>query len=215
VPYSQNDLKRIFEARGYETLTYREPVVCPVYGGDPGRTHSLPYACCDVVVAVHELPRMNAVALLHDQARHGCALPRQNRAIIVHTPLTAAQQNAVREAAIACFPAAFDQGLLETWLAECEARLSLEMPIAHRRRVARRACNIEVLFRLTAEGRDMPATALNISDCGVCIRLARQLRPQQQLILTELGREVSEDALVRWVRQENDGSYVAGLDFCL
>lgn len=203
-------LSAFFEARGYETAVFGGPAICPVSRKNE-RCPGLP-GCGDIAVVRHELPALNAVALLGAQQRGGCGLAAANKAVVA-PPLDAEERAALAALGAPFFPLPLDLAALETWVAERETGMDLSRPVAIRRREERVAAGVEQLALLL--GAEVEQTALvNTSECGVCLRTSRRLVRNQMLKVLSSQQGATEDAVVRWVRQADSGSYLVGLSYC-
>ncbi|MHB8846547.1 MAG: hypothetical protein ACYC7L_17570 [Nitrospirota bacterium] len=209
-PDTAGKLGTFFEARGYETAVFRGPAICPVSRKNeqcPG-----PPGCGDIAVVRHELPALNAVGLLAAQQRGGCGLAAANKAVVASS-LDAGELDQLAGLGAPLFMLPLDLGALETWVAERETRMDLSRPVAIRRREERVAAGAEQLALLL--GAEVEQTALvNKSDCGVCFRTSRRLVRNQVLKVRSFPHGLTEDAVVRWIRQADSGSYLVGLSYC-
>jgi hypothetical protein len=211
-PPAKSALKRFFEARVYETLIFREPVICPVYGN--GKDCKGPYACSDIMITSHTMPKMSGVDLFIEQQRRGCKLDPRNKAIIAGS-LSEGHRAVLIAWGSAIFQKPLDLSELEKWVNECETRMDLTRPIAIRRREERQPSRHEVLSVFLA-GRDIGrVTVVNKSNCGICFKTPHRLLPNQVITIQAHSSASSEEALVRWVRAAGDGIFVVGLSFCI
>ena len=130
-PRSRNSLKRFFDARGYETLVFREATICPVYGGAeicPG-----PHRCGDIVIVSYNMHSMNGIDLLAAQHKHGCGLSSNNKAILAGSlPDEGRAMLAALGSALFQHPLDFKE--LEKWVTAREAGMELDRPVAIKRR---------------------------------------------------------------------------------
>jgi hypothetical protein len=216
VPERQNELKPLFDDRGYETFLFRSPVVCPFYGED-GTDDPIACSrlCCDVMVIATDLAGMAGIELIGKQLSHQCPLPAGNRALLLQSPLSTDERQVVKNLHSRSFTLPVDKTRFGTWLGECEARVPIERPLAAKRKVARRECCMVMRYRPSSGSTDIAALVVNISACGACIRTFRRLEPQQQLLLMGEWVHRAEDAMVQWVHQTDKGVFVAGLTFCV
>lgn len=211
-PPAKNSVKHFFEERGYEALTFREPAVCPVYARSkkcPGSS-----ACCDILLVDAQTLKMNAIDLLVAQKNHGCPLTPSNKAIISES-LGEKELSALGEMGSAFFRTPIDLAELEKWVEVCETRIDLSRPVAVRRREERKDCFMRILFVSPSGRQRSKATAINLSYCGICIKTSQRLLPNQQISIKTRSQGLFEEAVVRWAHPAGDGTYIAGLSFCI
>ncbi|MDA8098481.1 MAG: response regulator [Nitrospiraceae bacterium] len=201
-------LKLVFDLRGYEVLTFREPVICPLYIDSSACAKLNP--CCDVLITDHRMPRMKGLDLLREQTRRGCKLDIRNKALISGY-LSAAETEEVRTLGAAWFQKPFELDEISRWVDSCEARHDLSVRLLMHRKEVRRPCNHEVQYRVGAGPHLHRGTAINMSESGFCLKVPVPLLKDYGITL-HAGLPVPADrALVRWSRQETDGTYLAGL----
>ena len=213
--YDERALNLFFRDRGYETMVVWNIAACPVYGNVPAIPRADLLLCCDVMIAVHDPPRLDGIELFRTQLNQGCRLPAENRALLSRTALTAEERDFERAMNIAWFPEPLDTGMLEEWLERCEARIGLDERLAMRRGARRRSCRKRVGIRTSSSEVGIIAIAVNISDEGICLRSERRLLPNQIVRVRGIAGRRSEDAFVRWAARDPDGYYRVGLTFCL
>lgn len=211
-PASRNALKRFFDARDYETLVFREPMMCPVY--EDAENCPGPYGCGDIVLMSYSMPAMNGIDLLIAQQQRGCRLSPSNKAIIAGA---LPDDRLVTLAALgaALFRNPLDFGKLEKWVAECESRMDLGRPVAVRRREGRQPCGRETMGVYFGEAEIGRAAVMNLSACGICFTTRQRLLPDQVITLRSPTLGIAEDALVRWIKTVEDGTFLVGLSFCI
>jgi len=204
-------LSGFFQARGYETLLFRDHGVCPV--SRKGERCPVSPVCADIAVFRQELPSLRAVDLLAAQRLHGCGLAAENKAVISPT-LDAADRAEVTAAGSAFFASPVDLRSLEPWVAQCETRMNLERPVAIKRKEQRTQAGAERLVLLLRGAEVEPIALVNRSECGACLRTVRHLEPNQMLQVRSSATGTIEDAMVRWIRRADDDSYIVGLSYC-
>ncbi len=207
----RNEVTRFFAARGYETVVFRDPSICPVYGEfeDCKGSHS----CGDIMLLEFETPIMNGVDLIAAQHRRGCKLPATNKAIIT------ASLPAEGRATLASVGAEFFQtplvlSELEKWVAECETRMDLGRPVAVRRKEERQEVTERMSFYLVGN-RIGRAMVVNKSTCGVCFMTSHRLTPNEMITLHAESRGTTDDAVVRWVKAAGKGIFLVGISYCI
>ncbi|MDA8100738.1 MAG: PilZ domain-containing protein [Nitrospiraceae bacterium] len=207
-------LKRYFEDRGYETLVFHEPIVCPVYDADREMSCG-DRICCDVMLVVDGPPQFDSIELFQEQVRHGCMLPALNRAVISWSPLSRERLQTLETLGAVIFPHPFELGMLGPWLEGCETRIGTDTPLVLKRKEPRRLSGMHIRFHSASRDEHGHAKAVNISACGICLKMPKAPKVREQLRLHGGDAPFSEEAVVRWVRQDDDGSYTAGMVFCV
>jgi len=202
--------KLFFEARGYEVMTFREPVTCAVYGDHEDCPRPSP--CADIIITDFRMPKMNGVELLLAQARHGCKLTTKNKALISGY-IGDDHRSMIDELGAVFFPKPVDFDELMAWVDSCEPRMDLSSPLAIKRREARHACSLDVLFGTRQDGDILRGTTVNMSAAGACLRTKHQLEPSQQVIIQTKPPNPPQQAAVRWVKNSGNGSYLVGMSF--
>lgn len=203
-------LKDYFSTRGYDVFAYTGPIVCPIHS-DERNPCDTDYPCADVVITDFTMPRMNGLELLQEQSRQGCMLRSENKAVMSGY-LDRESHRKIKELGYEFFQKPIDFSRLSAWLDECETRMDLSQPLASRRREARHANHYEVRFLVDRTDETVDGVTVDISDNGLCLRLASPLDAGQTIrISTAPALIACRTASVRWVGRNSDGSYLAGL----
>ncbi len=211
-PKTRSRLKLFFDARGYETLVFREPTICPVYGDAEECTG--PHGCGDIAIMGYTMPAMNSADLLMAQQKRGCKLSAGNKAIIGGS-IPDAERATLAALGSPIFQSPLDFSELEKWIAEREKRMDLERPVAIRRREERQVPDHAMLTAFLADDGIERVTVVNKSTCGICFRTSRRLMPNEVIALRADSFGRNEDAVVRWTKTAGDGSFLAGLSLCI
>jgi CheY-like chemotaxis protein len=205
-----NLFKEFFSARDYEVLSFTRPVICPLCE-DKGISCNTDSPCADVIITDFNMPGMNGLKLLQEQSTHGCRLIRENKAVMSGY-IDEESQKQIRRLGFAFFQKPIEFSEFAAWLDECEKRVDLSQPLGSRRKEARRATRHEVRCMVELTNALVSGTTINISDGGLCLRLAVPLATKQTIHL-DTGQPgfVCRTASVQWVNRDQDGSYLAGL----
>lgn len=202
--------RMFFEARDYEVMTFKEPLVCPIYGS--GRECHRLSPCGDIIISDYRMPRMNGADLLREQQLLGCRVTQLNKALI-SGDAPAADVQSIVELGMSFFQKPVDFRELGLWVDGCERRMDLTVPLAVKRREARLTCGFEVRYGVTGNDLARKATALNMSASGLCIRTDSPLEQQQNVVLMTSATRTPQPASVRWVRESGPKTYLVGLRF--
>ena len=211
-PRLRNELELFFQVRNYETMIFREPEICPVYGSV--QECRGPYSCGDIVIMSYTTPGMNGIDLLLAQQKNGCKLSSSNKAIVAGTmpELERARLGALGSA---LFLTPLDFKALEKWARDRADLMDLDRPVAIRRREERHASpdmQVSVAF---SEDRMHSVTVVNKSACGICFRASHSPMKNQIVTLHAGSAGRTEDGVVRWVNRTEDGTFLVGLSLCL
>ncbi len=203
-------LKDFFSTRNYEVLSYTRPVVCPI-SDDKGNPCNTDYPCADVVITDFNMPDMNGLELLQEQSTHGCKLMRQNKAVMSGY-IDEESQKQIKRLGYAFFQKPIEFADFSAWLDECEKRVDLSKPLGSRRKETRRATQYEVRCLVDLTNELVNGLTVNISDGGLCLKLAAPLVTKQTIHLDTVHPILAcRTASVQWVSRNQDGSYLAGL----
>ncbi len=204
--------REFFSGKDCEVLAYGEPVVCPTYDHC---SHSCPALspCVDVLITDYKMPGMNGLQLLREQVKMGCALPLKNKALI-----SGHGDDALRKEIEGMGYIFFQKPLrfseIRQWLNTCRERTDLSSPLPALRKEVRRPLS-RAMARMVGHNEELlEGAALNVSESGLCLELKSPLIREQRVCVDSGPVRPCRPATVRWVRQREDGSYVAGLNYC-
>ena len=205
-----NMLKEHFTLRGYEALTYQEPVSCPAYEEYAACKELHP--CADIILVDFNMPKMNGIDMLRAQSLHGCKVPAKSRALM-SGGLDDEAQEGVKELGCIYFQKPFSFDEIAKWLAEREKLMDLSRPLGMRRKGKRvEGCKeIECLV----PGADEPVKGLvvNAGPSGLCLKLTYSVHEGQTIALRSGPSPVLRTALVRWVRPAGNGTCITGVQY--
>jgi DNA-binding response OmpR family regulator len=205
-PFVREALALFFEERGYDVFAFREPAACVVY--TEGRSCGRLRPCADVVVTDLLMPRMSGIELLAAQARRGCPLPAENKAVLSGS-LDDEAVAAVRRLGCAWFHKPFRFAQLAAWVGECETRVDRSRPLGSLRREPRQPAGGGEHVTLAGGEGEIHAEVVNASPSGMCLRVGRPLAVEQTLLVRSRRPADPARLTVRWTRA-HAGGYLAG-----
>jgi len=211
--YAQNELLTFFHNNGYENFIVTESITCPIYEKDENKICVSPVPCCDVMVAVQDIDQRKSVNLYNRQFRIGCKLTSRNKAIITRS-LVRDRLDHITARGITVFENSLDFRVFEAWVKDCESRMDLTQRLAAMRGANRHASINHVQFRLHGEGVDIDAQEVNVSSCGICLKVSNPLKRGQVLHFADQSRADAEEGVVQWAKKLEDGWHLAGVTFC-
>lgn len=210
-PTVLNILKMFFTIRGYEVIALPEPVRCPVY--DENAPCQNVHPCADIIVTDFRMPKMTGLAMLQAQVNKGCKLTVRNKAIISGY-IDASSRTVINRLGCAYFEKPFLFQELEPWIAACEERMDLSRPLGMKRKELRTECCPQLSCDLRINGEICSGTALNRSESGLCVKVRHPLSVQQMVTVVTSLSLISYQAIVRWISDLGDGTYLVGLSCC-
>ncbi len=199
-------LKNFFVLRGYDVVTYNEPLICPIYSSTVECDANGP--CADIMIVDYRMPVMNGMELLKAQQTRKCGLISKNKALITGYA-DYLDRRAIEELGCAFFEKPLNFSRLAAWFDECEQRMDLSRPLGLLRREHRRPSGGEITFE--ASSVVYTAVAVNRSTSGLCLRTAVPFWPDQFLAIHSPDHRSTRTASVRWIREIADNSYLVGL----
>ncbi len=203
-------LKKFFALRGYDVVTYLEPVICPIYKGKPECDASGP--CADIMIVDYSMPVMNGIELLKAQQTRKCGLIAKNKALMTGYA-DSLDRSTIEELGCAFFEKPLNFNRLAAWFDECEQRMNLSLPLGLIRRESRLPVNSDITFQAGPSNGMHKAVSLNRSPSGLCLRTNVLLRLDQSLTVHSPKNGHGRPASVRWIREMEDDSYLVGLQF--
>jgi len=120
--------KKWMVQRGYEVLTYHEPIVCPLYEKHAD-TCIQEHKCADLVITDFKMPLMTGLELLQSQHKRGCKLDVKHKAVI-SGDLESENKRLITEMGVSFFQKPLMIPEFSEWLNGCEKRIDLSLPLA-------------------------------------------------------------------------------------
>lgn len=205
-------MEPVFAPARYDVITYPEPLFCPLYS-ETSNTYSKADPCADIMITGFYLPRMNGFELLKKQAGSGCTLLSGNKAII-SSKLPDDLVKSIGEQGIAYLEEPIDLLELSAWVIECENRIRATKPPACKRDAKRYSVERKVRCLIGLDEAIVNAAMINTSDTGVCLRLPENIKKGLIVRFVKDPSLHSQHAVVRWISEDHDGFYTAGLRYC-
>ncbi len=125
-PSVLNILRIFFEQKDYEVTACSKPLLCSAY--DDLKRCDNKWPCGDVLITDYRMPGMTGVELLQTQARRGCLLTANNKAVMSGN-LDDEVIDVIKKMGCSYFSKPFAFSDLEEWLQQCEARMDLNQPL--------------------------------------------------------------------------------------
>jgi hypothetical protein len=144
----------------------------------------------------------------------GCKLTPRNKTIITRS-LVRDRLDHITARDMTLFVNPLDFGVFASWVKDCESRMDLTQRLAAMRRENRRASSKHIQFRLSGEDVNIDAHAVNVSSCGICLKISNPLKRGQVLHFVNQSRADSEAGIVQWAKELKDGWCFAGVTFCV
>jgi len=203
-------LEDVFQMRGYEVVGFKETSTsCPMQGRDVGDCGTSP--CADILLTDFHMPGMNGLELLRRQTSRGCVMDLRNKGVISGN-IDGESLRQITEMGCVFFQKPFSIAALMAWIDQCETRTDLTKPLVSRRREQRMDNRGQVAVRLPGSNEVLNAVAVNVSESGLCLEVSAMLKGDDTLSILKAPRPTPfSQARVRWVRQNDNGSYRAGL----
>jgi CheY-like chemotaxis protein len=203
-------LRMFFEERGYEVITSHEPNVCPAH--DERFPCSGHRACADIIISDFRMPGLTGAQRFQLQSERRCPIPFANKAIMSGDILDRRLADLRRSGMFMIEkPIIFDT--LAAWLSDREPCMDLSSPLAAVRRETRSGNSANMTYVISTGNEDFHGVAINTSTCGLCMQTTAPLTENSLVKVRPLVEPSTKPAQVRWVRDSEAGSYMAGLRF--
>ncbi len=199
-----------FNARGgYEVLTYREPLICPVWvsGADCSTA-----PCADIVITDLIMPKMTGIELFQEQYLRGCKVSMKNKAFIAGH-FDDIKINEIMEQGYIVFEEPIDFHKITAWLLAREQEMDLSRPLKINRKDLRYESSKDVACIAQPNNKVVTGIAVNMSSSGMCLRTDTPLRQEQIVTVHPDYLIPSQPASVRWAMKMDSGSYLMGLQY--
>ncbi len=204
-------LEDLFIKRGYEVVTFDKAVVCPI---DDKMTACCEknQACADIIISDFTMPGMNGFDLFKAQAHQGCRIPIHNKALMSGY-LDDNQHHMVQEAGLTFFAKPFSFELIDEWLVEREPHMDLSRPLGITRKEHRDQIDKEIIYEVLPDALKRKAVATNMSPSGLCMKTDAPVAVEQNVNILFGCSGNCRSAFVRWMREIEQGNYLAGVSF--
>ncbi|MBI5073763.1 MAG: response regulator [Nitrospirae bacterium] len=201
-------LDAVLSRRGYEVMSFSEPVVCPIFENNSTVCAS-DYPCADVLITDFNMPNMTGIELLKKQMECGCRLSNRNKALI-SACLDDESQKALEQLGCSYLSKPFRLSELSLWLDDCERRIDLSLPVGIRRKEKRTRLTMAIHYQVNASEQTMTGIAVDFSPSGFCLKTNHDfLREQRIRIVASLPNSCSTGH-VRWSKMTDEGLYLTG-----
>jgi FixJ family two-component response regulator len=203
--------RHFLSTRDYEVFSYTKPVECPIRDVK-GSLQSTDCPCADVIITDYKMFPINGLDLLQRQADFGCPIPKENKAVMsgfIHQETL----KQIHQSGYHFFSKPIDFSAFSGWLDQCDKRVDLSQPLGSRRKEVRHDTSYEIGCFLNSTTDMMTVTAVNISNNGLCLKLAFPLRSKQIVHFKTVPPLAvpCRTASVLWIHRAPDGSFRAGV----
>lgn len=195
---------------GYEVLTYREPLICPVWVSDADCSNSS--ACADIIISDLVIPKMTGIEFFREQSRRGCKVSMKNKAIIVGH-FDEIKINEIVEPGYVVFEETIDFHKMTAWLLAREQQMDLSRPLKINRKDQRYESSRNVACIAQPNNRIVTGIAVNMSSSGLCLKTDTPLRQEQIVTVHPDYLIPSQAASVRWAVKMESGFHMMGLQY--
>ncbi len=202
-------LERVLSKRNYEIMSFKQPVICPVYLNNGDGTCLNERPCSDVIITDHRMPLMTGIELLQKQAQNRCLLPSQNKALITGH-LSDGEQRQLAELGCTFLAKPFRLADIAQWLDECEKRMDIETAIGIRRKERRIPVHLDVSFRIDSREQTATGVVTDLSPSGFCLKADHDFAGVQSVRILSTLPHACSIAKIRWAKMTEEGSFMVG-----
>lgn len=205
-------LDTVLGRRGYEVISFSQPVVCPIYENN-ATVCTIEYPCADVIITDFNMPNMTGIELLRKQKERGCRLPSVNKALITAC-LDDEHQKTLAQLGCAYLSKPFRISTLSLWLDDCEKRSDLSIPLGIRRKEKRSPLDMTVHYQAGSSQQTMTGIAADFSPSGFCLKTGHVFLKEQVIRIGSALPNSCSAGYARWSRKTDDGQYLTGFSCC-
>jgi CheY-like chemotaxis protein len=204
-------LENFLSMKGYEVFSYGEPVVCPLFLNDERHCHN-DMPCADVIITDYKMPQMTGVELLNRQRERGCRLDIRNQALISGYVDDPDLHTNIDRLGCAFFSKPFHLRRLAEWIAECEERMPLSIPLVSPRKEMRDPVHLNVVYSVPSRSGQFKGAITNMSRSGFCLRIDHELSDNELTVIDADLPLSCQKASVRWTKRIDNDGYLAGVN---
>ncbi len=205
-------LERRFVQRGYEVMTFEEPVICPLYENSSDTCKNI-FPCADLMFVDFNMPGMNGIELLERQMQRGCKLNMQNKAIMTGYVIDN-YMSRINDLGCALFRKPFTFSEISFWLSACEKRIDVSQRLGIKRKERRYTTDIQILYKSGKKGELLEGDIINLSTYGICIKIYRPLIVGEVITIQTKLPNPCQSAYVQWIKKIERNYFIAGLNCC-
>jgi CheY-like chemotaxis protein len=129
-------ISSILKERGYEVLSFPDPLFCPVYLNSDCQC-PMEYMCGDIFITDINMPTVTGLEFIEKLIRNGCKAIPQNRALISGAWTDADLEHAKKLDCHIIYKPFINDEIIE-WLDECEKRIDLNRKLVDRGKLFKR-----------------------------------------------------------------------------
>lgn len=205
----RNLLGEVFSRRGYDVMSFNQPIICPVYQNNENGSCTNNHPCADVVITDQRMPVMSGIELLQAQAKNGCRLTPMNKALIT-AYLEESEQKALQDLGAFYLAKPFRMTDLSRWLDACEKRLDISTPVGVMRREKRTPTRHEITYCIEAMNKVMTGIVTDFSPSGFCMQTTYDFAEAKAVKVLSSFPCSCTTVSARWSKRTGDGQYIAG-----
>jgi two-component SAPR family response regulator len=131
-------ISSILTERGYEVLSFPEPLFCPVYLNSDCRC-PMEYMCGDIFITDINMPNVTGLEFIENLILNGCKIISQNKALIISDAWTSAELKHAKILDCHIIYKPFKNDEIIEWLDKCEKRIDPNRKLVDRGKLFKRA----------------------------------------------------------------------------